>query len=184
MGPATGRLLVAMPSLRDPNFARTVVLLVDHDAEGTLGVVLNRPSSLPLAEHAGAWLDAAAPPERVFIGGPVQPDRGLALAWWLPDVTPHPSVRAVLPRAGLVDLDDDPRRVGQQVSGLRVFAGYAGWSPNQLAAEILEGAWLVLPAEPADVVHPHPDRLWSDVLARQPGRLALLSRYPEDVRVN
>lgn len=184
MGPAAGRLLVALPALQDPNFDRTVVLLVDHDLGGTLGVVLNRPSTLPLADHAGEWLPAAAPPTRVFVGGPVQQDRGLALAWWLPGVEPDPAIRRVLDRAGLIDLDDDADKIGSRVSGLRVFAGCAGWGPGQLAAELFEQAWIVVPAEPADVVHPKPELLWADVLARQPGRLSLLARFPDELRDN
>lgn len=184
MGPGTGRLLVALPALRDPNFDRTVVLIVDHDHDGTLGVVLNRPSTLPLTEHAGEWLSTAAPPARVFVGGPVQPDRGLALAWWLPEVTPDETIRTVTSRTGVVDLDADPERVRAQVTGLRIFAGYAGWGPDQLTAEIAEGAWVVLTAEPGDVVHPHPERLWSEVLARQDDRLRILATYPDDVRAN
>lgn len=184
MGPAAGRLLVALPALQDPNFERTVVLLVDHDVEGSLGVVLNRPSTLPLEEHAGQWLSVAAPPTRVFVGGPVQRDRGLALAWWLPGIEPDPRIRRVLDRAGLVDLDADVDSMRGRVSGLRVFAGYAGWSPGQLAAELHEQAWVVVPAEASDVVHPRPEHLWAEVLRRQPGRLSLLARFPDELRDN
>lgn len=183
MTPELGRLLVALPALQDPNFDRTVVLLVDHDPDGSLGIVLNRPSTLPLVEHAGAWLAAAAPPTRVFVGGPVQPERGLALAWSLDGVT-DPQIRPVIDRVGLVNLDADPDRVASQVTGLRVFAGYAGWGSGQLLAEIDEGAWLVVPATPGDVVHPHPERLWADVWRRQPGRTSLMARFPDNPRDN
>ena len=184
MGPAAGRLLVALPALQDPNFSRTVVLLVDHDLDGTLGVVLNRPSAMPLAEHAGEWLQVATPPSRVFVGGPVERDRGLALAWWLPGAVPDPSIRRVLDRAGLIDLDGDVDIVTRGVAGLRVFSGYAGWGPDQLVAELQEQAWVVVTAEPSDVVHPQPERLWAEVLARQQGRFSLLSRFPDEVRDN
>lgn len=183
MTPVMGRLLIALPALQDPNFDRTVVLLVDHDQDGSLGIVLNRPSTLPLVEHAGAWLGVAAPPTRIFVGGPVQPERGLALAWSLEDVS-DPHIRPVIDRVGLVNLDADPLLVAPHVTGLRVFAGYAGWGSSQLMAEIDEGAWLVVPAHPGDVVHPHPERLWADVWRRQPGRERLLARFPDDPRDN
>lgn len=171
--PAPGRLLVASPRLLDPNFYRSVVLLVEHDDDGTLGLVLNRPTESPVGEHLPDWSSFVSDPGVVFIGGPVQPDVGVALA--------RADGSRGLPGARLIDLTAGPDGVQGVV---RVFAGYAGWAPGQLASEIEEGGWLVVDAEPADVFRPDPGRLWTDVLRRQPGRISWLANFPQDPRLN
>jgi len=184
-----GRLLVATPSLADPNFRRTVVLVVEHEpAEGTLGVVLNRPTEVSVGQVLEPWTDLATGPSVVFTGGPVAPTSALALArasgdgdplgWRALDGGPEMS------RIGLVDLEAPPQVLAGEIASLRVFAGYAGWGSGQLQSEIDEGAWYVLPAEPADPFNSDPQRLWQDVLRRQGGELALVATYPDDPRLN
>jgi putative transcriptional regulator len=187
--PKAGRLLVATPLLGDPNFRRSVVLLVEHElAEGTLGVVLNRPTEVPVGRVLEQWTDLATDPSVVFRGGPVQPDSALALAL-IPGTDEPLGWRALdgapaLARLGLLDLDTPPRLLEPAIKELRVYAGYAGWSPGQLQAEIDEGAWLVLTAEPGDVFAGEPGQLWRQVLRRQDGEAAFLATYPEDQGMN
>lgn len=184
-----GRLLVATPILGDPNFRRTVVLIVEDEPEqGTLGVVLNRPTEVPVARVLEPWEDLATGPAVVFKGGPVAVESALALArvpgdeeplgWHALNGTP------VMSRIGLVDLDAPPEVLAAEVDSLRVFAGYAGWGTGQLQAEIDEGAWYVLTAEPGDAFAAEPERLWSAVLRRQGGEVALVSTFPEDPAQN
>ncbi|MEY9215456.1 YqgE/AlgH family protein [Thermobifida halotolerans] len=188
----TGALLVATPLLEDPNFYRSVVFVIDDDpAEGTLGVVINRPSELEVGDVLADWGRHATRPAVMFAGGPVGEDTGLALA--VPDDGQKPlgwrSLDAmdtgVWPNGlGTVDLDAPPEIVAAALRRLRVFAGYAGWSAGQLRTEIDEGAWYVLPATADDVFCADPHGLWSRVLRRQGGELALVSTFPDDPTLN
>jgi putative transcriptional regulator len=100
------------------------------------------------------------------------------VGWRALESAPLPS------RVGLIDLDTPPQLVAGGIASFRVFAGYAGWGPGQLQAEIDEGAWYVLQAEPADVFDPEPEHLWRAVLRRSGGALALVATYPEDPGLN
>ena len=188
-GSLAGRLLVATPVLSDPNFRRTVVLVVEHEEEqGTLGVVLNRPTQVPVDQVLEPWMDLATSPSVVISGGPVATNSALALAlvpgtdepvgWHPLDGSP------AVARLGLVDLDAPPGLLAPAVASLRVYAGYAGWSAGQLEAEISEGAWYVLPAEQGDAFCAEPERLWPAVLRRQGGELAYVATYPDDPSLN
>ena len=176
-----GHLLVAGPALLDPNFARSVVLIGDHDEEGALGVVLNRP--LPVTVH-----DAAAPlaglvsvDEPLFQGGPVQPQAAVVLAEF-----------ERLEDAGMIAFDsigflmgEVEEEVTDRLRRARVFAGYAGWGPGQLEAELAEeGGWIVEPALPADPFTEEPNQLWSGVLRRKGGQYAMLATMPVDPSMN
>lgn len=181
-----GRLLVATPNLGDPNFERTVVLVLEHGDEGALGVVLNRPSELDLAEPLPEWARAAAHPPVVFIGGPVAPSAAVCLArlgrhggteGWQPLLGADGSV-------GTLDLDSDPDELIPRLAEIRVFAGYAGWGSGQLEGEIAEGGWFVVDADPNDALSPAPEELWGIVLRRQRGTLALCAAYPADPTMN
>jgi putative transcriptional regulator len=241
-----GRLLVATPLLGDPNFRRTVILIVeDEPGEGTLGVVLNRPTEVQVEQVLQAWTDLVTGPSVVFKGGPVSPNSALALALargedepdegtlgvvlnrptevqveqvlqpWT-DLVTGPSVvfkggpvspnsalalalargedeplgwrsldgSSVTSRIGLVDLEAPPELLAGGITSLRVFAGYAGWGPGQLQAEIEEGAWYVLPGEPTDAFLAEPERLWPEVLRRQGGEFAIVATYPDDPLLN
>jgi putative transcriptional regulator len=185
-----GRLLVATPVLGDPNFRRTVVLVVEHEPEqGTLGVVLNRPTKVPVGQVLEPWTELATDPSVVFTGGPVSPNSALALAHvpgtdepvgWHPLDAAAPSVA----RVGLVDLDAPPGLLAASIVSLRVYAGYAGWGAGQLQTEIDEGAWYVVPAETSDPFSAEPGRLWPAVLRRQGGELAYVATYPDDPGLN
>jgi len=179
-----GMLLVATPALLDPNFADTVVLLLDVDENGALGVVLNRPTAVPVAEVLADWRDVVAEPEVLFHGGPVSTEGALAVALLraLDDVPV--GFRQVEGNLGLVDLDTPVELVDGSLEGLRIFAGYAGWGAEQLVDEIEEGSWYVVPGQAPDVFRHDPTELWRDVLRRQPGELAWHSTRPVDPDLN
>jgi putative transcriptional regulator len=181
-----GSLLAAMPALTDPTFAGTVVYVLDHSDSGTLGVVLGRPSQVEIRDVLPGWCDLAVDPGVFHVGGPCETDTALCLAL-SPDagVAPGGPLRRVAGDVYLVDLDSDPVDLDEEITGLRVFAGYAGWSPGQLAVEIAEGAWACVPGGPDDVLGAHagPD-LWRGVMGRQSGRLAVLSTAPADPSAN
>ncbi|MGH9054692.1 MAG: YqgE/AlgH family protein [Acidimicrobiales bacterium] len=182
-----GRLLVANPRLPDPNFDRTVVLLLAYGDEGALGVVLNRPSEMSLSTPLPRWQSLAAEPAVVFVGGPVQHQAVICLAQALahPAAGDPPSGwTAVTPDVGTLDLDLDPDGLGMVLSQVRIFAGYAGWGAGQLEAEIGAGAWWVLDAEPEDAFSEVPGQLWKTVLRRQGGGLALMAAYPANPMFN
>jgi putative transcriptional regulator len=191
----TGQLLAATPLLGDPNFRRTVILIVEDDpAEGTLGVVLNRPSDVPLDQVLEAWTELVTGPPVVFRGGPVSPNSALALAlargedeplgWRSLGAGDVGGGSPLMARVGLVDLEAPPELLAGGITSFRVFAGYAGWGAGQLQAEIDEGAWYVLAGEPADAFIAEPERLWPAVLRRQGGDLALIATYPDDPVLN
>jgi putative transcriptional regulator len=180
----TGRLLVATPALRDPNFERTVVLLVAHEEGGALGVVLNRATEVPVAEVLGPWGTLAGEPPVVFEGGPVQPEAAICLARTRPGVDALAGFNRVSGAVGTVDLSGDPDNLREGIVGVRVFAGYAGWSPGQLENEISGGSWFVFDALPGDAFANRPDDLWSMVLRRQGGLMAAVAYYPADPTLN
>lgn len=183
----SGVLLVAMPVLTDPNFDRTVVYVVDHGEQGTLGVVLNRPSDTDLLEVLPGWWSLAADPRTFHVGGPCGRDTALCLGVGNPP-SDVPGLRPVSRPVHLVDLDADPAVTGVGLDRLRVFAGYAGWSPGQLSVEISAQAWAVVDSLPSDVVSESGGAsgvtLWRSVLRRQGGSLAMLAAYTEDPSLN
>ncbi|MGD9797589.1 MAG: YqgE/AlgH family protein [Acidimicrobiia bacterium] len=164
-------LLIATPPLVDPNFDRSVVLLLEHRPEGAFGVVLNRPDPHRLDQALPGWERLAPEPAVLFVGGPVGDGSGIALTL---DDDGRPEV---------VDLNLDPSEIVLP-RPVRVFVGYAAWSPGQLEDELGAGAWVVADARPDDVTTPRPDRLWREVLRRQGGRTAWLANVPSDPAVN
>lgn len=180
-----GSLLVAMPALTDPTFAGTVVFVLDHSDSGTLGVVLGRPSQVEIRDVLPGWSELAVDPGVFHVGGPCEADTALCLAVSTAPAGSEDLLRRVAGDVYLVDLDGDPAQLQGRLAGLRVFAGYAGWSQGQLAGEIAEGAWACVPGRADDVL----DRaagpeLWRQVMGRQTGRLSVLSTAPADPTVN
>ncbi len=170
-----GRLLLAVPGMLDPHFDATVVFIFD---EGAAGVILNRPTELPLAAAVPEWEHLAADPAVVFWGGPVQEEAAVALA-----VPPPPRAEPVGAGVGLVDLRRGAEDAGHAAS-VRIFAGYAGWEPGQLETEIAQGGWFVVPAQSGDVVSPDPSGLWRNIFGRQKGWLRRYRTYPDDPGLN
>jgi putative transcriptional regulator len=182
--PRAGQLLVATPALLDPNFARAVVLVLDHDDTGTLGVVVSRPSEIPVSSVLPDWDAAASPPQVLFHGGPVGTDSALALGDLAPGAEEPVGFRPVFAGLGIVDLDTPVELVVPVLRGLRVFAGYAGWGVGQLADEIEQDSWYVVDSLPGDAFGPAPADLWRRVLRRQPGELAWVATMPSDPALN
>lgn len=195
-----GGLIVAAPQLGDPNFERTVVLVLDHGPDGALGVVLNRPTEVGVDEILRPWdvLAREAPPATMFSGGPVSPSAVIGLARpALDDAAATPVRRAadaagpdpaggmtVIPSVVTVDLNVPPSDQTRAFGAVRLFAGYAGWSSGQLEDEIRQGGWFVVGAGAVDVFTARPEALWHDVLHRQRGPLALLAGFPPHPSVN
>jgi putative transcriptional regulator len=172
---------VATPLLADPQFARSVVYLLEHDGGGSVGVIVNRPSHTPVGQVLPEWHEAVCGPSVVFGGGPVQPDGALCLGRLDGD---GPGVRRVVDGVGTVDLDGDVLSVTSIASRLRVFAGHSGWAPGQLDEEVAEGAWWVVAGSDDDLFSDDPSPLWSRVLRRQRPPLNVVSTYPRDPLLN
>jgi putative transcriptional regulator len=176
-----GNLLVAGPSLVDPNFRHTVVLIGDHGDDGAMGVVLNRTSPVAVSDAVPPMAPLVDPGETVYLGGPVQPQSVVVLADF---VEPERAGALVLATVGfLPGTVDDPDELGG-LNAVRVFAGYAGWAAGQLEDELEEGSWLVFPARTVDVFSSRPHELWGDVLRREGGKYAVLALLPADPGVN
>jgi len=184
MEPIPGSLLVATPAMDDPNFARTIVLLLDAGHDGALGIVLNRPSEVEVAEVLEPWAEVVSGPEVLFRGGPVETDSALAVANVTDEDEEPVGWRRVFDTTGLVDLDAPVEIMASAVSSLRIFAGYAGWAAGQLEGEIADGAWFVVPAQAQDAFRADPEGLWASVLRRQGGRLAMLATMPDEPTLN
>ncbi|MGI8867308.1 MAG: YqgE/AlgH family protein [Mycobacteriales bacterium] len=191
-GVEPGCLLVASPILGDPNFHRTVIYVIEHGPQGTTGLVLNRPSQAAVSEILPQWWELASPPKNLFVGGPVERTAALCLGRTAPiggisrsDAEPVPvGWRPVSGSVGLIDLDGEPERMAAMVTDLRIFAGYAGWSADQLATEIADNAWIIVAGRADDVFSDGDGDLWAGVLRRQGGHLALIAGYPDDPRLN
>ncbi|MDG2113519.1 MAG: YqgE/AlgH family protein [Actinomycetota bacterium] len=178
--PARSRLLVATPRLDDPNFKRTVVLLVEHTDEGSVGVVLNRPSPLSVSEVLPSWGHRCGAGASLLLGGPVEPEAMLAVAPVGPD---DDNCVPIGDRLGLIDLSADPSGFAEAVDPILIFIGYAGWGAGQLDMELREGAWWVFDSDPGDL-SADPSELWHVVLARQSSAATMLREHPDDPSLN
>ena len=181
-----GSALIATPGLQDPRFRRTVVLIIDHGPLGTLGVVLNRPSDVPVCDVLPLWGPHATVPSALYLGGPLHQRAALCVAALTAgiDAERTKGMSKVHGPLALLDLDADPNLMIPHLRGLRVFAGYAGWVHGQLSCEISHGDWLVVPALPDDVLAGPDIDLWGRILRRQGMPLALLATYPADPALN
>ena len=185
--PLPGQLLVATPEITDGPFRRSVVLLLDHDGDGTLGVVVNRPTRLPVRQVLPGWHEEVVGPPVVFSGGPVSADSALGLARLRGTAVrtgPPVGWRKLFEDVGLVDLDAPPEVIRDGVRAMRVFAGYAGWGPGQLDEELRRGSWHVVDAEESDPFSGCADQLWPTVLRRLGPPLAFAATYPDDPTAN
>jgi putative transcriptional regulator len=177
-----GQLLIASPSLLDPNFRRTVVLVIEHGEEGAAGIVLNRPSEAAVSDAVPQLEELAQPDEPLYVGGPVESGAVVVLAEF--EEPAEPAVPVLGDAVGFASLDDDPAELLSETRRRRVFAGYAGWGAGQLEAELASEDWILAPARPDDVFVDDADGLWSAVLRRKGGVYELLARIPSDPSVN
>jgi putative transcriptional regulator len=176
-----GKLLIAGPSLRDPNFWRTVVLIVEHSDEGALGLVLNRPSETTVAEavpELGELIDST---DEVFIGGPVQTSGVIVLARF---EDPGEAALLAFEDVGVLGVGEGEGAPLAGVRSGRAFVGHAGWGPGQLDDELERGDWILEPAGHEDAFSATPLELWTAVLTRKGGSYALIARMPTDPSLN
>jgi putative transcriptional regulator len=176
-----GQLLLAAPTLVDPNFQRTVVLISEHGEQGAMGIVVNRPSAMTVGEAVPALERLLSADQAVFVGGPVAPTSIVLLAEFL---DPGLAALLVFGRVGLPAADTEVELLMASIDRARVFAGYAGWGPGQLEDELANGDWITEPAGPEDVFGDQAEELWSAVLTRKGGRYALLASMPPDPSLN
>nr|WP_227979185.1 YqgE/AlgH family protein [Nocardia spumae] len=180
-----GTLLVSATELVEPTFRRTVIYIVEHNDAGSLGVVLNRPSETAVQDVLPRWAELAAGPRTLYVGGPVKRDSALCLTTIRvgTEIDGVRGLRRVDGRVALLDLDSDPDSIAPLVEGVRIFAGYAGWTFGQLEGELERGDWIVLSALPSDPLAGRTD-LWAHVLRRQPLPLSLLATHPIELERN
>ena len=179
MNSLQGKLLVSSPSLVDPNFRKTVVLVAHHDEDGAMGLVLSRPSDVSAADAVPLLEDLPGADDPVFVGGPVQPDAFMVLAEFEDiDQAAAPIMNGLGFMPADTDLDD------LSIRRMRLFAGYSGWGAGQLEAELAEPSWIVVDAETDDAVADDPDELWRAVLHRKGGPFALMENMPFDPGLN
>jgi len=177
-----GQLLIASPALFDPNFRRTVVLVTEHTDEGAMGLVLNRPTETAVVDGAPPLQRLVDEGALVHVGGPVEPAAVTVLAEF---DDPDEAAALVLGDIGFVRADADLDDLPTGTRRARVFAGYCGWSPGQLEAELEgEDSWIVAPPRPDDVFADAGDDLWGDVLRRKGGQFAIVALMPFDPSVN
>ena len=176
-----GQLLIAGPGLQDPNFWRTVVLIVEHSAEGALGLVLNRPSEATVGETVPELAELIDPEAVVFLGGPVGQSAVIVLARF---EDPQEAALLAFADVGVLGGDGAPQSPPGGVRDGRAFVGHAGWGPGQLDSELERGDWILEPARREDAFAGDPERLWPGVLTRKGGSYALLARMPADPSVN
>ncbi len=176
-----GQLLIAGPKLQDPNFWRTVILIVEHNEDGALGLVLNRPSETTVGEVVPQLSQLVDPAEDVLVGGPMQPSAVIVLADF---VNPEDAAMIAFDAIGVMSAGSDPLDLVDGVRQARAFAGHAGWGPGQLDDELERGDWFLEPARPRDAFTRDPAELWIDVLMRKGGSYALVARMPPDPTTN
>ncbi|MEO6792753.1 MAG: YqgE/AlgH family protein [Mycobacterium sp.] len=181
-----GTLLLANTDLLEPTFRRTVIYVVEHNDGGTLGVVLNRPSETAVHNVLPQWSELAAKPKTMFVGGPVKRDAALCVGLLRVGAESDgvAGLRHIDGRLVMVDLDADPEALAPRLEGVRIFAGYAGWTIGQLEGEIERDDWIVLSALPSDMMAPLRVDLWGRALRRQPWPTALLATHPIDISRN
>jgi putative transcriptional regulator len=178
-----GKLLLAAPVLKDPNFDRSVVFIAEHSEDGAMGLILNRPSEAPIADAIPdlTWV-AGSDDDHVFVGGPVAPNGVIVLAEW---VDPSQAVVLVDDDLGFVPGDaEDIDALAAAVRRARVYAGHAGWGPGQLEEELAEEAWIVETPLREELFSDDPEGLWAAVLRRMGREFALLSTMPPDPSLN
>jgi putative transcriptional regulator len=177
--PSTARrLLVSVPTLGDPNFFRSVVFMIEHNDDGALGVVLNQPSMTTVEDVLERWAPIASPPGVVFVGGPVQQQEAFIGLAQVATVDASDAWQPLIGAIGSVDLGREPDDAHRELDAVRVFAGYSGWAPGQLDAELDAGGWFVVDARPDDLLTPDPSGLWRTVLRRHGGDAAVSANYP------
>ena len=181
MDSTRGQLLIASPGLIDPNFWRTVVLVVEHTDEGAFGLVLNRPSDSNAKETAAMLAELLEDKEPLFIGGPVQPSSLIVLGEF---EDAGDAALLAFDDVGVLGASDSIESAAAGLRRARAFAGHSGWGPGQLDGELERGDWILEPARLDDAFTSDASGMWSSVLTRKGGSYALVARMPADPSVN
>jgi putative transcriptional regulator len=176
-----GQLLLASPALFDPNFRRTVVLVTEHTEEGAAGLVLNRRSDTAVAEAVPGLSPLVPDEELVYVGGPVQQEAVLCLAEF---EDPDDAAILVIDHVGFVPGDGDFGLIADGTRRARVFAGYAGWGPGQLEAELEASSWIVETPDHADLFAEPDSDLWGSILRSKGGVYRVVALMPDDPAMN
>lgn len=176
-----GQLLIAGPTLQDPNFWRTVVLVVEHSEAGALGLVLNRPSESKVGEAVPQLTCLADADDDVLVGGPVGQSAVIVLADF---EEPEAAALIAFDNVGVLAGGAPTEELGNGVRRARIFAGHSGWGPGQLDDELERGDWILEPARYSDAFASDPAELWTAVLERKGGSYALVARMPLDPSLN
>ena len=173
---APGSLLVATPDMKDPHFARAVILLIAYSVEdGAMGLILNHPLTVDQMDDnspIASWMESSQSPSTIFLGGPVEPNGYICMT---PDTSALSQLRSVdIESISPVHLDGPHR----------VFRGYSGWGAGQLEDEVTFKSWYIVSSQASDLLTTSPDTLWNNVLQRQDGPLKKLGMFPTDPEVN
>ena len=179
--PEPGDILVASPSITDPSWRRALILLLDQDDSGAVGVMINRKAELD-GDILPLWVSEA---NEIMIGGPVSPEGLIGIC----PSNSELAASALTPDFGLMDLDQVESTIESlgalQVSyPWRLYVGYAGWGEGQLATEIERGDWFVVAGQQADVLMVEPDQAWSSVLHRQKPNVQAWATLPDKPEMN
>ena len=177
----SGTFLIATPSLRDPNFHRTVILICDHDEQGSFGLVVNRPTGIPIEKVFEQLTPELGDDRSLFFGGPVDQERLFAIRRGVPqeDVGDEIGNGMFLPK----DLTGSVERIGSGSDLLkeyRFFVGYAGWEAGQLQHELKEQSWITVSGIEDLLFDTAPDQLWSEALRAMGGEHVLWSMMPPE----
>lgn len=181
MDSLAAQFLIASPAILDPNFHRAVVLITAHTEEGAVGLIVNRRSEATVQEAVPQLDELVEPDAPIFVGGPVNAE-GVAVLAEFED--PDDAGVVVLDDVGFVALDEALETEPPRVQRARVFAGVAGWGPDQLEDEFAREDWIVAPARADDIFTDDPDGLWSHLLRRKGGQYELVARMPLDPSSN
>ena len=163
--PANGLLLVAKPSLADPNFSRTVVLVTQVEDGGTVGVILNRPTVLKLTDFLSEEFETRNYTDRIYFGGPVM--RQVLVVLFRAQQKPAAPAFHVLRNVYLtMHPDNITALLADKAARYRVYAGFSGWAPNQLESEFMRDGWYFLPADEATLFRKDTEGMWDELLER------------------
>jgi putative transcriptional regulator len=163
--PANGLLLVAKPTLSDPNFARTVVLVTQTEDGGTVGVILNRPTELKLSQFLTKEFKTENYRDRIYVGGPVM--QQVLIVVFRSEKPPVGPAFHVLKDVYLTMHPDNVESLlADTAARYRVYAGFSGWAPNQLQSEFIRDGWYMLPADEAAIFHENTEGIWEEMLKR------------------
>lgn len=182
--PVAGELLVSTAQGSGDFFEQAVVLLLDVDRDGALGVTLNKLATTTLESVLPSWIDLVAPPRVLFSGGPVSPNGAVCVAKLQNPAEEPPGWRRVTGDIGLLHLDTPVELAAGGYIALRIYAGYSGWAPGQLDDELTRGQWYRMPSREEDIFTADPGGLWRRVLRRHGGTAALLSTWAKDPELN